>query len=354
MNRIPILSFAGYSGTGKTTLIERLLPLLIKRGLRVAVIKHDVHGFDIDRKGKDSWRFTQAGAAVSAISSSEKAAFVEQRALTFSDVRARMTDVDLILVEGYKSEDIPQIGLERQAAGLGFPDNVERYIALVTDADDVTDNPAGAHSDTDDVRSDTDDVHSLALQHGLPVFGYDDIDTIAAFVLAYIRPGQNEGGDFTHFDEAGRARMVDVGAKEETRRTARAAGCVLLNRKTYDLIASGGVKKGDVLTVAQIAGIMGAKRTSDLIPMCHPIAVDGIDLTLALNEERCAVDIDATVRCSGRTGVEMEALTAVSVAALTVYDMCKSVQRDIEITEIRLLEKTGGVHGDYVRKDEVK
>lgn len=333
MNRIPILSFAGYSGTGKTTLIERLLPLLIESGLRVAVIKHDVHGFDIDREGKDSWRFTQAGAAVSAISSPEKAAFIEQRALSFSDVRARMTDVDLILVEGYKSEDIPQIGLERQAAGLKFPDDVERYIALVSDADDV---------------------HSLALPRGIPVFGYDDIDSIAAFVQAHIRSDENEGGDFTHFDEAGRARMVDVGTKGETRRTARAAGCVLLNRKTYDLIASGGVKKGDVLTVAQIAGIMGAKRTSDLIPMCHPIAVDGIDLTLALNEERCAVDIEATVRCSGRTGVEMEALTAVSVAALTVYDMCKSVQRDIEITEIRLLEKTGGVHGDYVRKDEVK
>ncbi|HHX93338.1 MAG TPA: cyclic pyranopterin monophosphate synthase MoaC [Clostridiales bacterium] len=368
MNRIPILSFAGYSGTGKTTLIERLLPLLIESGLRVAVIKHDVHDFDIDREGKDSWRFTQAGAAVSAISSPEKAAFVEQRALSFSDVRARITDVDLILVEGYKSEDIPQIGLERQAAGLGFPDEVERYIALVTDADDVTGNPAGARSSAYAERSGADnvcygvggmcsgagDVHTQARRHGIPVFGYDDIDAIAAFVLTYIRSEKNERGDFTHFDEAGRARMVDVGAKGETRRTAKAAGRVLLNRQTYDLIASSGVKKGDVLTVAQIAGIMGAKRTSDLIPMCHPIAVDGIDLSLSLNEERCAVDIEATVRCSGRTGVEMEALTAVSVAALTVYDMCKAVQRDIGITEIRLLEKTGGVHGDYVRKDEVK
>ena len=354
MNRIPILSFAGYSGTGKTTLIERLLPLLIESGLRVAVIKHDVHGFDIDREGKDSWRFTHAGAAVSAISSPEKAAFVEQRALSFSEVRARIAGVDLILVEGYKSEDIPQIGLERQAAGLGFPDDVERYIALVTDADDVPGNLPGTRSGADDACTGPDDVHTLARRHGIPIFGYDDIDAIAAFVLAHIRSDENERADFTHFDEAGRARMVDVGAKGETRRTAKAAGRVLLNRDTYDLIASGGVKKGDVLTVAQIAGIMGAKRTSDLIPMCHPIAVDGIDLTLALNEERCAVDIEATVRCSGRTGVEMEALTAVSVAALTVYDMCKSVQRDIEITEIRLLEKTGGVHGDYVRKDEVK
>ena len=112
------------------------------------------------------------------------------------------------------------------------------------------------------------------------------------------------------------------------------------------------MKKGDVLTVAQIAGIMGAKRTPDLIPMCHPILIDGIDMELTLDEGRCSVEIQATVSCAGRTGVEMEALTAVSAAALTVYDMCKAVQKDILITDIRLLEKTGGVHGDFHRKEE--
>ena len=158
--------------------------------------------------------------------------------------------------------------------------------------------------------------------------------------------------DFTHFNEQGRAKMVDVGEKPVSVRTAVAAGRVLVNENTFALIKSGGMKKGDVLTVAQIAGVMGAKRTPDLIPMCHPILIDGINLELHLDEARHSVEIQASVSCAGRTGVEMEALTAVSTAALTVYDMCKAVQKDMVITDIRLVSKTGGVHGNYERKDE--
>ena len=158
-------------------------------------------------------------------------------------------------------------------------------------------------------------------------------------------------GDFTHFNEQGRAKMVNVGEKPVSQRVAVAAARVLVNEHTFSLIKSGGMKKGDVLTVAQIAGVMGAKRTPDLIPMCHPILMDGIDLELSLDETRLSVEIKAEVRCDGRTGVEMEALTAVSTAALTVYDMCKAVQKDMTITDIRLLSKTGGVHGDYFRED---
>ena len=158
--------------------------------------------------------------------------------------------------------------------------------------------------------------------------------------------------DFTHFNEQGRAKMVNVGEKAPSVRSATAAARVLVNRDTFALIRSGGMKKGDVLTVAQVAGVMGAKRTPDLIPMCHPILIDGVDLQLSLDEERCSVEIRATVSCDGRTGVEMEALTAVSTAALTVYDMCKAVQEDMVITDIRLLRKSGGVHGDFERKDE--
>lgn len=157
--------------------------------------------------------------------------------------------------------------------------------------------------------------------------------------------------DFTHFNDQGRAKMVDVGEKAPTRRVATAAARVLVNQETFALIRSGGMKKGDVLTVAQVAGVMGAKRTPELIPMCHPILMDGIDLNLRLDEERCAVEIEATVSCDGRTGVEMEALTAVSTAALTVYDMCKAVQKDMVIADIRLLKKSGGVHGDFERKE---
>ena len=157
--------------------------------------------------------------------------------------------------------------------------------------------------------------------------------------------------DFTHFNDEGRARMVDVGEKPLTKRVAVAAGRVLVNEETFALIRSGGMKKGDVLTVAQIAGVMGAKRTPDLIPMCHPILMDGIDLKLWLDEARLSVEIRAEVSCGGRTGVEMEALTAVSTAALTVYDMCKAVQKDMVITDIRLLRKSGGIHGDFERED---
>ena len=157
--------------------------------------------------------------------------------------------------------------------------------------------------------------------------------------------------DFTHFNEHGRARMVDVSEKAETARVAVARGRVLVNRDTFDLIRSGGLKKGDVLTTAQIGGIMGAKRTAELIPMCHNIALSGVDIDFTMNEAELAVDITATAKCAGKTGVEMEALTAVSVAALTVYDMCKAVQRDMVIDGIRLVKKSGGKSGDFVREE---
>lgn len=154
--------------------------------------------------------------------------------------------------------------------------------------------------------------------------------------------------DFSHFNEDGRARMVDVGGKDVTKRTAVAVGRVLVNRECFDLIKSGGMKKGDVLGTAQIAGIMGAKKTSEVIPMCHPIMINGANITFHLNEEDLAVEIQSEVKCSGVTGVEMEALTAVSIAALTVYDMCKAVQKDMVIDQIHLVSKSGGKSGDFV------
>ncbi len=157
--------------------------------------------------------------------------------------------------------------------------------------------------------------------------------------------------DFTHFNENGRARMVDVSDKAETARTAVAFGRVLVNAETFALIRSGGMKKGDVLGCAQIGGIMGAKRTSELIPMCHNVPLSGVNIDFSMNEADLAVEITATAKCSGQTGVEMEALTAVSVAALTVYDMCKAVQRDIVIDRICLLRKSGGKSGDFIREE---
>ncbi|KAF0223753.1 MAG: molybdenum cofactor biosynthesis protein [Rhodospirillaceae bacterium] len=153
--------------------------------------------------------------------------------------------------------------------------------------------------------------------------------------------------DLTHFDGLGNAVMVDVSAKAPTERVAVAAGTVLMAADTMALIQARGVKKGDVLAVAQLAGIMGAKRTPDLIPLCHPLALSSVKVELQLDPTRNAVDIQATCKLTGRTGVEMEALTAVSVAALTVYDMVKAVDKSMRITDIRLLHKSGGKSGTY-------
>lgn len=154
-------------------------------------------------------------------------------------------------------------------------------------------------------------------------------------------------GGLTHFDDQGNAHMVDVGGKDVTERSATAKGRVLVSPATMALIQAGGMKKGDVLAVAQLAGIMGAKRTPDLIPLCHPLALTSVKVTLSLDPERNAVEIEATCKLSGKTGVEMEALTAVSVAALTVYDMCKAVDKGMQITDIRLTHKDGGKSGLY-------
>ena len=323
MTNIPVIAFAAYSGTGKTTLIEKLIRELKRRGLRLAALKHDGHEFEIDHEGKDSWRFANAGADITVVSSATKTAYVERGTVGAGQILNGIHGVDLILVEGYKHEALPQIGIVRAATGKGLPYEAEHFLAVVADTPVETD---------------------------VPVFGFDDIVPLADFIMERI--AVKNTADFTHFNEQGRAKMVDVGEKPESRRTAVAAGRVLVNPATFERIRTGGMKKGDVLTVAQIAGVMGAKRTPELIPMCHPVMIDGIDLSLHLDESRCSVEIEASVTCDGRTGVEMEALTAVSAAALTVYDMCKAVQKDMVSSDIRLLRKSGGVHGDFCREEQ--
>jgi cyclic pyranopterin phosphate synthase len=152
----------------------------------------------------------------------------------------------------------------------------------------------------------------------------------------------------THFDERGAARMVDVGGKAETRRIAVAGGAIRMLPATLEIVRSGTAKKGDVLGVARIAGIQAAKRTSDLVPLCHPVALTSVSIEFSLDEARSAVECRATVQCTAKTGVEMEALAAVQVALLTIYDMCKAVDRGMTMEGIRLLEKRGGKSGDYI------
>ena len=154
----------------------------------------------------------------------------------------------------------------------------------------------------------------------------------------------------THFDEAGTPRMVDVSGKAVTAREAIAAGSVLMSPETLETIRLGRNAKGDVLAVAQVAAIMGTKKTADLIPMCHPLGIDGVKVEMTLAEDPPRVDIQVTVRVEGRTGVEMEALTGVTAAALTIYDMCKAADRGMTLTDIRLLSKTGGKSGTWKRE----
>ena len=384
---IPVIGIAGWSGSGKTTLLVNLIPAIRetasengKKEFRIAVIKHDAHGITLtpvcdpksgmdtamymDIEGKDSWKFRKAGADKVILCGPEEMYISAQtcimKRITFPvhsgtpmlDAAIQMAcDCDLILVEGFKNGSLPQIGIARKENGKGLTADPGRFLAVVTDDPDIEGKCRRADSD-----------------QSTPVFRLDQYREQAGFLLQRI-PGidvcqvdqtgivRTFGGDrmeytetapdFTHFNDQGRARMVDVGEKPVTERTAVAAVNVLVNKDTFDLIRSGGMKKGDVLTVAQIAGIMGAKRTPDLIPMCHPIQISGTDIRLELDEEHLAVKIRASVKCTGKTGVEMEALTAASVAALTVYDMCKAVQKDMTITDLRLLEKTGGIHGDY-------
>ncbi len=318
MGAIPVVALSAFSGTGKTTLGVKLVSELLKRGLSAAVIKHDVHGISENDEDKDSRKYLDAGASRVILA----APGTPEGNKDIYSLIDSVSGVDIIIVEGWKNARLPRIGLDRKQNGKGFTsENFSDYIALACDY---------AIKDTEK-----------------PVFSLDDYKGLTD----YIMDNMGKFTDFTHFDDNGKARMVNVGEKPETDRSAVAGGRVKLNRNTYELIKSGGVKKGDVLTVAQIAGIMGAKRTSDIIPMCHPLLINGVNLKLTLNEELCCVDVEAEIKTFGKTGAEMEALTAVSVAALTVYDMCKAVQRDMELTDIRLLKKSGGMSGDYERKE---
>jgi cyclic pyranopterin phosphate synthase len=155
----------------------------------------------------------------------------------------------------------------------------------------------------------------------------------------------------SHLDEAGRAHMVDVSAKPDTLREATARGRIVMQPQTLALVERGALEKGDVLAVAQVAGVMAAKQTGSLIPMCHPLPITGVDLRFSFDHAASAIDIEATARIVAKTGVEMEALTAGSVAALTIYDMCKAVDRGMTIEHIRLVRKSGGKSGEFVREE---
>jgi len=333
MKDVPVISIvAASSGTGKTTFLEKLIKELVERGYRIGTIKSDAHGFEIDKPGKDSWRHTQAGAMATAIISPSKYAVIHktENKKNLNQVANIFENVDLILVEGFKKGDKPKIEVVRKAKGTEICSPQQDLIAVVTDAEELNVN--------------------------VPQYNINDARGVADFLVdKYLTKNyalENPEGILTHFDLQGRARMVDVTEKAITTREAVAKGEIWMDKETLELIAQGKMAKGDVLAVAQVAGIMGVKETSRLIPMCHPLIIGSVNIEFDLDKINSKVDIKCKVKITGQTGVEMEALTGVNIAALTIYDMCKAVDKNMVINNIRLIQKTGGKSGTFLREGE--
>ncbi len=321
---------AAQSETGKTTLVEKLLPELKKRGLRVAALKGHLKHYDLDLPGKDSWRFARAGAEVSGITTPDSFVLIGSSE-TKSGIDAAaslLREIDLIIIEGNKKSINPKIEVVRNAINSEplLPDNT---IAVVTDRKD--------------------------LSLDIPVIDLDDSAGLATFIFERFFESRDlpapANETLTHFDSAGRPQMVDVSAKKVTLREAYARGEITMAPETLTRIETGRMAKGDVLGVAQVAAIMAVKETGRLIPMTHPLAISGVEVDFEpLKGEDSKIEIGVRVKLTGQTGVEMEALTGVSVAALTIYDMCKSVDKNMVIQNIRLVEKKGGRSGHYCRE----
>jgi len=332
MNDIPVVSIvAASSGTGKTTFLEKLIKELIGRGLKVATVK-STHTFEIDKPGKDSWRHTQAGAKATVIIGTDKYAVIHKTETkkNLDQVVGIFEDVDLIIAEGFKKEDKPKIEVVRKAKGTELCSSLKDLIAVVTDVDEL---------DVEVPKYDLNDARGVA-------------DLIEEKLMIKRVIGENTDSDLTHFNGQGRARMVDVTGKDATVREAIARGEIWMAEETFQLIVRGRMAKGDVLSVAQVAGIMGVKETSNLIPMCHPLNIGSVNIDFQLDDVNNKVDIECRVKITGQTGVEMEALTGVNIAALTIYDMCKAVDKNMSINNIRLIRKTGGKSGTYQRVGE--
>lgn len=320
---------AAQSDTGKTTIIEKLLPHLKKRGLRVAALKGNLHHREADLPGKDSWRFSQAGAEVAGMATADS--FILVGAGTDkSGIDAAvdlLADFDLVIIEGNKKSKNPKIEVVRSAINPK-PLLVAGTIAVISDRRD--------------------------LKLDLPLFDLEDYSGIADFLIndQALKPEADAAAaELTHFDHQGRPRMVDVSAKETTLREAYALGEITMAPQTLARVRAGSMAKGDVLGVAQVAAVMAVKETGRLIPMAHPLNISAVAVDYAFSEGREAkITIGVRVRLSGQTGVEMEALTGVSMAALTIYDMCKAVDKNMVIGNIRLVEKKGGRSGHYRRE----
>ena len=343
---------APVAGTGKTTFLEKLTARLSRRGIRVAVVKSDAHGFSLDTQGKDSARFRASGAcAVSVVS--PKGYFLEEATrLPFDRAADKFEKIDLILTESRTYAACPAFSLWR---GRGEPILGNGVTALF------------AGEKLSEAAAD------IAGENGISIYPMGDIDRAELLTLflsgvSFQQKSRvcgrnamrgNEAGEeivtgkheprLSHFDRAGEAVMVDVGDKAVTHREAVASGILTMNEAAFSAIQTGTAKKGDVLGIARIAGIMAAKRTSEAIPLCHPLFLTKCKVAFALDAAKRAVKVTAAVKCEGKTGVEMEALHSVTITLLTIYDMLKAVDRRMEIRSVHLEQKSGGKSGSFSR-----
>lgn len=316
------LQIIGYKKSGKTAVTEALIKALSPT-YRVNAIKHDAHQAAMDVQGTDSDRFAKAGAH-SVVLQSDQGLFYHQTsdAPTSADAIASWLpdQSDILLIEGFKPDPYPKIVMLRsQDHASDFEDftNVKVFASL--------------------------SEHPDASLNGLPA--------IIDWVKNYIHQGADHVSDeLTHFNDQNRAKMVDVTDKAVTHRVALATGQITMHPDTLNRIHEGQIKKGDVLAVAQVAGIMAAKQTSSLIPMCHLIPLTGVDIHFTDNDTD-TITVTAKVKTKHVTGVEIEALLAVQTTLLTIYDMCKAIDRGMLINQVHLVEKDGGKSGHFVYQD---
>lgn len=313
-----MVAFIGRKGSGKTTFLTQLIPILVERGWRVGAIKRVPPHFEIDREGKDSYRLKEAGAAAVFLSSAKRIALIKD---IFKEpepeeiTRDYLKDLDLVLVEGFKESALPKVEVYRQGLDEGPLFEELEVIALVTDSADLDPPPR------------------------VERFSFAEANRVADLIEnRFLKPGPG-----------GEVRMIDVGEKPETERTALAQGRIEMSPATLKKILAGEVEKGDILAVARVAAIMGAKRTAELVPLCHPLRIDAVEVEL--EPETDGITVRTRVSARERTGVEMEALTACSAALLAIYDGCKALEREMEIT-VKLLEKRGGRSGAWIREKE--
>ncbi len=377
MDKRPILAaVCGVKNSGKTTLIEKLTSRLSAMGKRVAVIKHDGHDFTCDIPGTDTYRFAAAGACGTA-AFSENRTFIHRVGISESEAEliGHFPDADVILIEGLKNSPLSKIELVRSAVSMEPVSNPAGRFLVVSDLPPETFHEESAAFD------DIEKIIHLILNHenrpASPGSFAEDTQTVSCQSAEMTEnPNRAENQDMamiskmtedpernnresmenqlTHFDEHGQAIMVDVTKKIKTDRTAIAKGRIRVSEATMQAIREGTAAKGDVLSVARIAGIMAVKRTSDLIPLCHPLPVGKCSVDFQIDEAALEVEAVCTVSLHGQTGVEMEALTGVSVTLLTIYDMCKAIDKRMEITGIHLARKTGGKSGDFINDRNIK